>query len=182
MKAKQARQVPRTISASFDLTTTGSEASPAEAASELGNGHASNSDRSPSPILIRTTERRLLLKIDCRIIPCLGILSLLCFLNLLDIWILILLVTDSNRSNLGSGMTYGLQDELHISDKQYATVLTAFFAMYIMFTIPSNIMMKRMTPRVWCKSPTNISSSANQPSDIVYFCFRFNYPLHRVHK
>ena len=68
----------------YDLTTTGGDASPPQATSELGNGHASNSDRSPSPNLIRTTERRLLLKIDCRVIPCLAILSLLCFLNLLD--------------------------------------------------------------------------------------------------
>lgn len=53
---------------------------------ELGHGRFSNSDRPMSPFLIRTTERRLLLKIDCRLVPCLAILSLICFLDLSDIW------------------------------------------------------------------------------------------------
>lgn len=51
-------------------------------------------------------------------------------------------------------MSYGLREDLHISVKQYSSTLTAFFVMYIVFEIPSNIVMRKMTPRVWRMNPT----------------------------
>ncbi|TVY16003.1 MFS transporter prlL [Lachnellula arida] len=82
-----------------------------------------------------TTERKLLRKIDLHVIPFLCILYLLAFLD---------------RVNIANARSFGLQKDLHLTkDLQYNTALTIFFVPYIVFEIPSNILMKKFSPRVW---------------------------------
>ncbi|SAM04889.1 hypothetical protein [Absidia glauca] len=78
--------------------------------------------------------RKLLWKLDLRIIPWLGILYLLSFLD---------------RVNIGNAKLAGLQADLHVSDDAYNWALSIFFIGYIIFEIPSNMMLKKIGPNRW---------------------------------
>lgn len=54
-----------------------------------------------------------------------------------------------NRTNIGNASIYGLREELHMSDLDYSTALTMFYIPYILFEIPSNILLKKLSPHVW---------------------------------
>lgn len=69
------------------------------------------------------------------------------------------LLTDGSRTNLGNALVYGLQEELGISAVQYSTALTMFFVTYILFDIPSNILLKKLTPRIFRMSYCSLFSS-----------------------
>ncbi|KAL9126925.1 MAG: hypothetical protein Q9217_004101 [Psora testacea] len=81
-----------------------------------------------------TTQRKLVTKIDLRVIPVLSILYLLAFLD---------------RTNIANAAVYGLQEDLGLTGTQYNTALTIFFVPYIVFEIPSNILLKRLKPHAW---------------------------------
>lgn len=81
-----------------------------------------------------TTERKLLMKIDSRVIPWLCIMYLLAFLD---------------RVNIANANVFGLSDELHLDGTLYNNALVVFFVPYILFEIPSNILVKRFRPHVW---------------------------------
>jgi len=81
-----------------------------------------------------TTERKLMTKIDFRVIPFLCVLYLLAFLD---------------RVNIGNARSFGLVKDLKLKDVEYNTALTMFFVPYIVCEIPSNILLKRLSPRVW---------------------------------
>ena len=81
-----------------------------------------------------TTEKRLMAKIDIRLLPFLSILYLLAFLD---------------RVNIANARSFHLIDDLHLTGVQYNTALTIFFVPYIIFEIPSNIFLKRFSPRIW---------------------------------
>jgi len=81
-----------------------------------------------------TTQRRLVSKIDLRVIPVLSILYLLAFLD---------------RTNIANASVFGLQKDIGLTSNQYNTALTIFFVPYIVFEIPSNIILKRLKPHVW---------------------------------
>ena len=80
-------------------------------------------------------ERRLLAKIDLRVIPVLSIMYLLAFLD---------------RTNIANAAVFGLQKDLGLKSNEYNTALTIFFVPYVLFEIPSNIILKRLKPHVWC--------------------------------
>ncbi len=81
-----------------------------------------------------TTEKRLMAKIDFRVIPFLCILYLLAFLD---------------RVNIANAKSFGLVADLDLQTIEYNTALTIFFVPYIIFEIPSNIFLKYLSPRVW---------------------------------
>ncbi|KAG9244109.1 putative MFS transporter [Calycina marina] len=78
--------------------------------------------------------RRVLLKLDIRILPVLTLLFLCSFLD---------------RTNVGNAKTYGLETDLKISDSQYDTGLAVYYATYIVSEIPSNLVLKKVSPRIW---------------------------------
>ncbi|KAH9889737.1 major facilitator superfamily domain-containing protein [Xylariomycetidae sp. FL2044] len=84
-------------------------------------------------------EKALLRKLDMRLLPAVGILYLLSFLD---------------RSNVGNARIEGLLDDLHMTGDQYLTGLTLYFMGYVLFEIPCNIILKRTTPRVWLPTLT----------------------------
>ncbi|KAI1036099.1 hypothetical protein LB504_011528 [Fusarium proliferatum] len=69
-------------------------------------------------------EKALLRKLDLKLLPAVGILYLLSFLD---------------RSNAGN---------------EYLTGLTLYFIGYVLFEIPCNIILKRTTPRLWLPTLT----------------------------
>ncbi|KAI1085807.1 MFS general substrate transporter [Whalleya microplaca] len=81
-----------------------------------------------------TTERKLMARIDWRVIPFLCIMYLLAFLD---------------RVNIANAKSFHLVQDLHLENVQYNTALTMFFIPYVVFEIPSNILLKRLSPRVW---------------------------------
>ncbi|CZT12114.1 related to allantoate permease [Rhynchosporium graminicola] len=89
-----------------------------------------NAQISDSPAL----TRKLLLKLDLRILPILALLFLCSFLD---------------RTNVGNAKTYKLEHNLGMTDHQYDTGLAVFYATYIASEIPSNLVLKKVSPRVW---------------------------------
>ncbi|KAK3989518.1 major facilitator superfamily domain-containing protein [Cladorrhinum sp. PSN332] len=81
-----------------------------------------------------TTDARLTAKIDLHLIPFVIILYLTAFLD---------------RVNIANARTFGLEEGLGLSSLQFNTALTIFFVPYIIFEIPSNILLKKFSPRIW---------------------------------
>ncbi|KAI9686682.1 MAG: hypothetical protein M1820_010586, partial [Bogoriella megaspora] len=81
--------------------------------------------------------KKILWKIDMRLIPVLTILYLLAFLD---------------RGNIGNAKIEGLSEDLHLTGAQYNWALTAFFFTYCAFEVPSNMMLKRLKPSIWLPS------------------------------
>jgi MFS family permease len=51
--------------------------------------------------------------------------------------------------NISNAAVYGLQVDLGINAHQYSTALVIFFVPYILFEIPSNILLKKLRPHFW---------------------------------
>ncbi|GAC93479.1 transporter [Pseudozyma hubeiensis SY62] len=79
-------------------------------------------------------EKKLMRKIDFRLIPWLCVLYLLSFLD---------------RAAIGNARLYGLEKELKLTSQQYGLALTVFFFPYALFEVPSNILLKRLRPSIW---------------------------------
>ncbi|KAK4174291.1 major facilitator superfamily domain-containing protein [Triangularia setosa] len=78
--------------------------------------------------------RRLLWKLDTRILP---------------IFILLVLCSFLDRTNVGNAKVYNMDKELNLSPLQYQQGLAAFYPLYIAGEIPSNLVLKKITPRIW---------------------------------
>ncbi|KAK6853681.1 hypothetical protein PG995_010493 [Apiospora arundinis] len=78
--------------------------------------------------------RRILWKLDTRILPVLAVLFLCSFLD---------------RTNVGNARLYGLEKDTHMTDHQYDQGLAVYYATYILSEIPSNLIMKRVSPQKW---------------------------------
>jgi fucose permease len=49
--------------------------------------------------------------------------------------------------NKASG--HDLEEVLHLTPKQTSTALALFYVAYVVFDLPSNLIMTRLSPRVW---------------------------------
>jgi sugar phosphate permease len=78
--------------------------------------------------------KRLIRKIDLRLLPFLALLYLLSFLD---------------RTNIGNARLAGLEKSLHMKGLDYNIALAIFFPFYVLAEIPSNMMMKRSRPSLW---------------------------------
>jgi len=79
-------------------------------------------------------HRKLMRKIDYRLIPWLAQLYLLTFLD---------------RSSIGNARLYKMEKSLHITDAQYLLAITCFFLPYGLFEVPSNLALKYFRPTRW---------------------------------
>jgi len=73
-------------------------------------------------------------KVDLRVIPFLCILYLLAFLD---------------RVNVSNANLYGLSTELKLEGNDFNNALVIFFVPYILFEIPSNLLLKKFRPHIW---------------------------------
>ncbi|QSZ33625.1 hypothetical protein DSL72_005193 [Monilinia vaccinii-corymbosi] len=78
-------------------------------------------------------EKRVVRKLDKRLIPLVMLLYLLSYLD---------------RSNIGNAKTAGMSKELHISSSQYEWLLTIFYISYILFEWFA-LMWKVLPPHIW---------------------------------
>ncbi|KAJ9624891.1 hypothetical protein H2203_004841 [Taxawa tesnikishii (nom. ined.)] len=79
-------------------------------------------------------------KLDRRILPAFWVLYFLC---------------SAIRSNVGLAQTmnetqgHDLAQQLHLTAKQVSTGLALFYVCYVIFDFPSNLIMSKLSPRVW---------------------------------
>ncbi|GAQ44003.1 hypothetical protein AtubIFM54640_001362 [Aspergillus tubingensis] len=78
--------------------------------------------------------KQVMRKIDRHIIPVLGLLYLFSHVD---------------RSNLGNAKIEGMGKDLNLVGNQYNVASTLFFVPYIIFEIPSNVMLKKTRPSFW---------------------------------
>jgi sugar phosphate permease len=79
-------------------------------------------------------DKKLLRKIDLHIIPTMTLLYLLSYLD---------------RVNIGQAKIDGLLESLKLTSNQYNACLSVFFATYVIFEVPSNLIIKRLRPSRW---------------------------------
>lgn len=107
----------------------------AEGVEELEKGRDANTD---SHISYgdddKLIARNALWKLDTRILPVLAVLFLCSFLD---------------RTNVGNARLYGLEADTGMTDLQYDQGLAVFYATYVASEIPSNLILKRVSPKVW---------------------------------
>ena len=58
-------------------------------------------------------------------------------------------LTIRKGTNIANAAVFGLADDLNLKGNQYNTALTIFFVPYVLFEIPSNVLLKRLKPHVW---------------------------------
>ncbi|KAL1960132.1 hypothetical protein VTO42DRAFT_304 [Malbranchea cinnamomea] len=105
------------------------------AALEYGNdgavGAVADSKTEDATQTTAEMERRVLRKMDLRLIPMLALLYLLAFLD---------------RGNIGNAKIEGLLEDLNMTGPQYNWCLTVFFFTYCAFELPSNLLLKKLRP------------------------------------
>ncbi|KAF2714447.1 MFS general substrate transporter [Pleomassaria siparia CBS 279.74] len=79
-------------------------------------------------------EKKILRRMDLRLIPMLALLYLLSFLD---------------RGNIGNAKIEGLVEDLNMTGPQYNWCLTVFFFTYAAFEVPSNLLLKKLRPSIW---------------------------------
>ncbi|MCJ1380519.1 hypothetical protein MMC17_003627 [Xylographa soralifera] len=79
-------------------------------------------------------EKVLLKKIDFRVLPMLFIIYIMAFLD---------------RVNISNALTMNLPKDLNLIGTQENIALTIFFVPYVLFEIPSNILLKKFKPHIW---------------------------------
>ncbi|KAL4886409.1 major facilitator superfamily domain-containing protein [Aspergillus karnatakaensis] len=82
----------------------------------------------------REIERRVVRKCDIHVVPILTALFLFAFLD---------------RINIGNARLLGLEEELNMKGHQYNIALFVFFIPYILFEVPSNMLLKHIKPSWW---------------------------------
>lgn len=101
---------------------------------EMEEAKASSLNRVGDEVRESKLTRSILLKLDTRILPMLALLFLCSFLD---------------RTNVGNAKIYGLEKDLNISDHQYDIGLTVFYLTYVCSELPSNLLLKKASPKIW---------------------------------
>ncbi|TFK67364.1 MFS general substrate transporter [Pluteus cervinus] len=81
-----------------------------------------------------TEVRRVLRKMDTRILPLVSLLYLLSFLD---------------RANIGNARVAGMATDAHLDGLKYNVIAAVFFIPYALAEVPSNIALKLMRPSRW---------------------------------
>ncbi|OBT71033.1 hypothetical protein VF21_09935 [Pseudogymnoascus sp. 05NY08] len=82
-------------------------------------------------------EKRILRKVDLRLIPPLFIMYIL---NYLD------------RNNIGNAKEAGMQKDLKLTSSDYSLALSIFFVGYLLLEVPSNMILSRTRPSLYLPS------------------------------
>ncbi|GKT64068.1 major facilitator superfamily transporter [Colletotrichum tofieldiae] len=79
-------------------------------------------------------EKKIVRKLDMHIIPLVMLLYLFSFLD---------------RVNIGNARLYNLERDLNLQGNQFQVAVSILFVTYIIFEVPSNLVLKLFTPRRW---------------------------------
>ncbi|KAJ6781704.1 hypothetical protein PWT90_05709 [Aphanocladium album] len=100
--------------------------------SDIGSG--GDHESIPMQRINQDLTKRVLFKTDIRVVPLVMLLFLCSFLD---------------RTNIGNAKIIGLEDDIHISPSQYRNGLAIYYAFYIASEVPSNLIIKKISPKVW---------------------------------
>ncbi|KAJ5535019.1 hypothetical protein N7527_001273 [Penicillium freii] len=107
---------------------------PKSRVSELEDAKSSPLDRHGDLTHQQKLTRKVLWKLDIHILPILALLFLMSFLD---------------RTNVGNAKIIGLEADLSITDHQYDIGLAVFYLTYICSELPSNLVLKKASPKIW---------------------------------
>ncbi|KAI9273521.1 major facilitator superfamily domain-containing protein [Helicostylum pulchrum] len=79
-------------------------------------------------------EKKILKQLDCRMLP---LFCIFYFVDFLD------------RANIGNATLAGIQDDLHLTPGQLSMAISGFYITYIIFEVPSNVVLKRINAVMW---------------------------------
>ncbi|KAJ5377125.1 uncharacterized protein N7496_004534 [Penicillium cataractarum] len=79
-------------------------------------------------------EKALLRKIDLTLLPTIWFMYLLSYLD---------------RTNIGNAKISGMQTDLNLTSNQYSVALVVFFVGYVIFEVPSNLVLGRTRPSIF---------------------------------
>ncbi|KAJ5459529.1 uncharacterized protein N7458_001081 [Penicillium daleae] len=82
-------------------------------------------------------EKALVRKIDLTLLPTIWIMYLLSYLD---------------RTNIGNAKISGMQTDLNLTSNQYSVALVVFFVGYVVFEVPSNLVLGRTRPSIFLPS------------------------------
>lgn len=95
--------------------------------SQFKNGKVSTGTSTQQLEIDPVAEKKLVRKLDLSIIPPVTLLYLFSFLD---------------RVNIGNARLYGLEEDLNLSSERYQTAVSLLFVTYLLFEVPSNIILK----------------------------------------
>ncbi|KAK4936973.1 hypothetical protein LTR10_022283 [Elasticomyces elasticus] len=76
-------------------------------------------------------EKKLVRKLDWRLIPCCWVLYLLGYID---------------RANIGNAKTGGMADDFNLTSSQYSVITLVFFISYLVCEVPANMILTRVKP------------------------------------
>jgi len=79
-------------------------------------------------------EKALVRKIDIALLPCIWIMYLLSYMD---------------RTNIGNAKVAGMTEDLNMSSDQYSIALVVFFITYVVFEVPSNLILAKTKPSIF---------------------------------
>jgi hypothetical protein len=82
-------------------------------------------------------EKKLVRKCDLHVLPAIALLYSLAFID---------------RINIGNVRLQGLEKDLKMKGHDYNIALFVFFIPYILFEVPSNILIRKFAPSTWLTS------------------------------
>lgn len=103
---------------------------------EFATKYSSSEDNSGEH-LDRSAEKKLRRKCDLHVLPTISLLYLLAFID---------------RVNIGNARIQGLEEDLNMKGHDYNVALFVFFIPYILFEVPSNILLRKVAPSTWLSS------------------------------
>lgn len=103
---------------------------------EFATKYRSSEDNSGEP-LDRSAERKLRWKCDLHVLPIITLLYLFAFID---------------RVNIGNARIQGLEKDLKMKGHDYNVALFVFFIPYILFEVPSNLLLRKIAPSTWLSS------------------------------
>jgi hypothetical protein len=119
---------------------------------EHGQLDKETGDTLPSVSYDKIETRKILRKVDKRLLPVLTLLYLLSFLdrgNSSYFHKTRYLSYSTDTKIVGNARTLGMQRDLQLSNTQWNMCLTIFFFPYAAFEVPSNIVLKLLRPNIW---------------------------------
>ena len=87
--------------------------------------------------LNKLAEKRLVRKCDLHVVPIISLLYMFAFMD---------------RINIGNARIQGLEKDLHMKGNNYNVALLVFFVPYILCEVPSNIIIRKISPSTWLSS------------------------------
>ncbi|KAI9926022.1 hypothetical protein ASPWEDRAFT_151707 [Aspergillus wentii DTO 134E9] len=82
-------------------------------------------------------ERALVWKVDLFLLPTMWIMYLLSYMD---------------RTNIGNAKISGMEQDLNLSSNEYSISLVVFFVGYVVFEVPSNLVLSRTKPSIFLPS------------------------------